>query len=63
MTPTIHNDKARQGSDVSVTVRVPQELLDDVDKYAVQFEVKNPGVRCSRADAIRLLLTKGLKGS
>lgn len=43
--------------------RLPEELVDDLDKYAAQMERENPGMSFSRADAVRVLLTRGLAGA
>lgn len=43
--------------------RLPKELVNDLDKYAAQMKRENPGMRFSRADAVRVLLTFGLAGA
>lgn len=47
-----------QGS--MVTMRFPVPLLEKIDGFMRGFEKENPGIRLSRAAAIRMLVTKGL---
>ena len=47
-----------QGS--MVTMRFPEPLLEKIDRFMRAFEKENPGIRISRAAAIRMLVTKGL---
>jgi hypothetical protein len=45
----------------SLAVRLPDELVTQIDTYAVRLQDQLPGLSISRADAIRQLLTVGLK--
>ena len=45
-----------------IGVRLPNELLDKLDAYAKQLTKDNPGMKFTRADAERILLTRGLEG-
>jgi hypothetical protein len=40
--------------------RLPDPLMTDVDRYARQLEAETPGLRITRADAVRALLIEGL---
>jgi hypothetical protein len=63
MAPRTHNDTASPVKLILVSFKMADELIARIDSYAVRFEHEHPGVRCSRADAVRLLVEKGLKGS
>src|SRR5262245_10281892 len=40
--------------------RLPTELLERLDAYVARLRAEQPGVTFSRADVVRLLLTRGL---
>jgi hypothetical protein len=44
-----------------VAFRFTRELLNDVDDFTEDFEEDNPGVSLSRADAVRMLVSRGLE--
>jgi metal-responsive CopG/Arc/MetJ family transcriptional regulator len=44
-----------------IYVRLDDELLAKVDNYAEALAAKQPGLKPSRSDAIRVLLYKGLE--
>ncbi len=44
-----------------IYVRLDDELLDRVDRYAERLAQQQPGLKPSRSDAIRILLYKGLE--
>lgn len=48
-----------QGS--MVTMRYSKAMLDKIDRFMRDIEKHNPGLKVSRADAIRMLVTKGLE--
>lgn len=50
-----------QDQGTMVTMRYPKALLDKIDKFMRDFEKVNPGLKISRADAIRMLVTRGLE--
>ena len=41
--------------------RLPDKLIADVDRYARQLEAERPGIRVTRAEALRVLLLRALK--
>jgi predicted transcriptional regulator len=43
-----------------VPFRVPDELVKRLDKYAARLRREQPGLRATRADALRMLLTEAL---
>ena len=43
-----------------VAFRLPLELVERLDAFAARMEKESPGLRITRADAARLLLTRGL---
>jgi len=63
MSPATHNDRVKGRDDVHISMRMPRDLLADVDEYAARLEAEKPGARFSRGDAIRVLLKKGLASS
>jgi hypothetical protein len=63
MAPRTHNETALPVRLILVSFKMAEELIARIDGYAVRFEHEHPGVRCSRADAVRLLIELGLKGS
>ena len=48
-------------NDRQVAFRLPSVLVDRLDAYAERLRQENPGIRVSRADAVRLLLTRALE--
>lgn len=44
-----------------IAVRLPNELLDRIARYATTLEAKNPGLQISRTDAVRMLVTQALE--
>ena len=44
-----------------VGFRFPESLIKRLDAYAKKMEAQMPGLRFTRADAVRVLLEKGLK--
>ena len=53
-----HDDMARTNQ---IGVRVDDALLQALDAYAAKLSADNPGMNMTRADAIRVLLTRGLQ--
>ncbi|MBT4041924.1 MAG: hypothetical protein HOB08_24575 [Rhodospirillaceae bacterium] len=45
----------------TLAVRLPDELVAEIDTYVSRLQDQLPGFNISRADAIRQLLTVGLK--
>ena len=45
----------------TLAVRLPDELVAEIDPYVSRLQDQLPGFNISRADAIRQLLTVGLK--
>lgn len=43
--------------------RLPDALIADVDRYGKRLEAERPGIRVTRADAVRALLTQALAAS
>ena len=43
--------------------RLPDPLIAEVDRFAKQLEAERPGVRVTRADAVRVLLSQALTGA
>ena len=47
-------------NDKQVAFRLPSELVGRLDEYAEQMRRENPGMRVTRADVVRMLLSRGL---
>lgn len=47
-------------NDLTVTVRLPGDLVSRVDRFARQLEAATPGIRVSRSAAMRVLLNDAL---
>lgn len=45
-----------------VAFRLPTELVDALDRYAAKMSETQPGLTFTRADAVRVLLTRALSG-
>lgn len=45
---------------MQTTFRLPTTLVKAVDRYAAQLEARSPGSKCTRAEAVRLLLSAEL---
>jgi len=48
-------------SDTVVSFRFADEILDRVDKHIERMEKNEPGLKFTRADAIRTLVVRGLE--
>jgi hypothetical protein len=44
-----------------IAVRLPNELLDRITRYAEHLVAKHPGLQISRTDAVRMLITQALE--
>lgn len=40
--------------------RLPNDLIERLDRYVDKLNADSPGIELSRADVVRMLLTKGL---
>jgi hypothetical protein len=47
-------------NDAQMVVRLPQDLVDRVDAHAERLRSEQPGPKWTRADVVRLLLTRAL---
>jgi hypothetical protein len=45
---------------IQVGFRMAKELVDRIDEYAEYMDKQNPGMKMSRADAVRILVTRAL---
>ena len=45
----------------TLAIRLPDDLVEQLDKYVERLQEDLPGLNITRADAIRQLLTVGLK--
>lgn len=45
----------------TLAVRLPDELVQQIDEYVVRLQDQLPGLNVTRADAIRQLLAIGLR--
>lgn len=45
---------------IQVAFRLPVSLVEKVDAYAAGMNVEHPGMSATRADAARVLITRGL---
>jgi hypothetical protein len=45
----------------TLAVRLPEDLVSNIDAYIERLQEQLPGMNVTRADAIRQLLTVGLK--
>jgi hypothetical protein len=45
----------------TLAVRLPEDLVSNIDTYIGRLQQQLPGMNVTRADAIRQLLTVGLK--
>ncbi len=50
----------RRQNDAQLVVRLPEELLTKLDAHADRLRAEQPGPAWSRADVVRLLLTRAL---
>ncbi len=57
----------RETKQVQIAVRFTTEMLDRIDTYAGQLQADldatHPGLTASRADAVRVLVLRGLEAS
>ena len=44
-----------------IALRLPKSLVENVEAFAAATEAATPGMQCSRTDAARLLLMRGLE--
>jgi hypothetical protein len=66
--PSVYNgDQAKEANLISretttqVAFRLPDELLERVDRHAERMREAQPGVNVSRTDVVRMLLTRALE--
>lgn len=52
-----------ENNDTQIVFRLPQSLLDRLDAYADKQRDSLPGSKFSRADALRVLISKGLEAA
>lgn len=52
--------KSSGGANELVALRLPRELLERIDGYAERLREETPGMRATRTDAIRILVSKAL---
>ena len=58
---TLNEDEGRQmAATKQVAFRLEAELVERVNAYAKRLEQERPGLEFSRADAVRVLLTRAL---
>jgi len=46
---------------IQVGFRLPVELVEAMDKYVEALRKRTPGLSVTRADAVRMLLSRGLE--
>lgn len=44
-----------------VPVRLPEDILKRLDKHVERMQVAEPGLKFTRADAVRTLVVRGLE--
>jgi hypothetical protein len=54
-------DAMASSDHVSFSLRLAPATLSKVDEFATGWESENPGARCSRTMALRMLLSRGLE--
>lgn len=47
-------------NDAQLVIRLPQDLVDRVDAYSERLRAEQPGPKWTRADVVRMLLTRAL---
>lgn len=46
---------------IQVAFRLPSELIETLDAYVADLRKRTPGLSVTRADAVRILLARGLE--
>ncbi len=60
-TPATHDPKRTDAmNDKQVSLRLPADLVDRIDAHAARLTEQSPGMAFSRADVVRMLLTRGM---
>jgi hypothetical protein len=54
---------SERGAGTVVPVRLPADVLEEVDRLRQQLEDERPGLRVTRSDALRILIMRGLRYS
>jgi len=49
------------GEDIQCAFRLAPELVEEIDAYVKVLEKKQPGIKFTRADAVRVLLLRALR--
>lgn len=52
--------KAMAERTIQVAFRLPSELIETLDAYVSDLRKRTPGLSVTRADAVRILLARGL---
>ena len=52
--------EANMADSSQIAVRLPNALLAKIDAFRAEIEKAQPGLEPSRADAVRILVTRGL---
>ena len=47
---------------IQIAVRISEEVVADLDDVAKRMRKREPGVHVSRADVVRMFLSRGLEG-
>jgi Arc/MetJ-type ribon-helix-helix transcriptional regulator len=50
----------KKPADVPLSIRLGRPLVERLDRYAERLKAERPGLTVSRADVVRVLLTKAL---
>ena len=59
----VYKSQIKQTSSQQIAIRVPSTLLERIDAFAAKLKLSSPGLRITRADAIRVMIENSLAQS
>jgi hypothetical protein len=59
----VNKSQIKQPSSQQIAIRMPSTLLERIDAFAEQLKLRSPGLRITRADAIRVMIENALAQS
>ncbi len=59
----VNKSQTKQPSSQQIAIRMPSTLLERIDAFAEKLKLRSPGLRITRADAIRVMIENALAQS
>jgi len=59
----VYKTQSKQQRSQQIAIRMPSNLLERIDAFAEKLKLRSPGLRITRADAIRVMIENCLAQS